>query len=349
MQTTSFGDQVEGTNWDYLLHNRLNFEHKFNDSFRFNIELRNRLFAGQSVTSESGFSQLVDHDNGAIDLTWLVVNTNDMVGVVQVDRAWFEYKTDNWQLSAGRQRVNWGINLYWNNNDLFNTYSLVEFDYEERPGSDAVRVTRLIGDERWIEAAIKVPANDSDFVAALRYAFTLNRYDIKILGGTYKNEYVAGLGWEGNIGNVGFKGESAVFVPEDPKRNTTVSISVSGDYYFPSKLFLTGGYLYQNLETSGITAENIIDRFANGASPKRLMPFDHNFIANAGYPITPLLNVSLMATWSPEVNASFIMNSFSYSIAENWEAAVFGQFFVWYKDEFHNPVNSIFLRVKASF
>ena len=49
-------------------------------------------------------------------------------------------------LRIGRQRINWGVNLAWNPNDLFNAYSLIDFDYQERPGSDAIRFQYYMGD-----------------------------------------------------------------------------------------------------------------------------------------------------------------------------------------------------------
>ena len=37
------------------------------------------------------------------------------------------------------------MNLVWNPNDLFNAFSFVDFDYEERPGSDALRIQKYTG------------------------------------------------------------------------------------------------------------------------------------------------------------------------------------------------------------
>jgi hypothetical protein len=349
MQTTSFGEEVDGTQWDYLFHNRTNIRYRISDNWRATIELRNRIFAGNGVTDNPAFADLVDTDPGAVDLSFVVIDNDDLVGLVQIDRMWMEYSDELWNVTLGRQRVNWGINLFWNNHDLFNTYSLVEFDYEERPGSDAVRITRMLGDENWIEAAVNVPANDSDLVAAIRYAMPLERYDIKLLAGVYQNDLVAGLGWEGNIGDAGFKGEMAYFHAIHDERNDVYSISVSADYYFPSKLFILGGYLYQsNIEATSAgdgTQALILLR----PSAKALMPFEHNLLFNAGYPVTPILNGGLTATWSPDFNATFIMGSLMYSLADNWELSLFGQVFGWYEISFNNPVNAVYLRIKNSF
>jgi hypothetical protein len=349
MQTTSFGEAVDGTQWDYLFHNRVNTRYNFNKKFTAALEFRNRIFAGEAVSNDPEFGALIDDDQGAINLSWLFLDSKNMVGLVQIDRAWVEYNSESWKVMAGRQRVNWGINLFWNNHDLFNTYSLVEFDYEERPGSDAVRVTKILGDEHWLEFAAKYPANDSDVVAALRYAFAMNRYDVKILGGIYNNDIVGGFGWEGNIKDAGFKGEVAYFYSTKDYEDDVLSISISTDYYFKNKLFVTLGYLFQDIELPVQSDDILVGSIANRASAKMLMPFDHNLIINFTYPITPLLNSSVMATWTPVVNASFLMGSLMYSLSDNWELSVFTQSFVWNDTSWNNPVNSIFLRIKNSF
>jgi hypothetical protein len=59
--------------------------------------------------------------------------------------AYLDYTAGKWQFRVGRQRINWGVNLVWNPNDVFNSFSYFDFDYEERPGSDAVRVQYYTG------------------------------------------------------------------------------------------------------------------------------------------------------------------------------------------------------------
>jgi hypothetical protein len=55
-----------------------------------------------------------------------------------IDRMHLSYINGPWEVHAGRQRVNWGRTFVWNPNDLFNNYAFLDFDYEERPGVDAL-------------------------------------------------------------------------------------------------------------------------------------------------------------------------------------------------------------------
>ena len=75
-----------------------------------------------------------------------------------IDRVFLEYNKNDWEVRVGRQRINWGINLAWNPNDVFNAYSFFDFDYEERPGSDAIRIRKYTG----IASSVELAANITD-------------------------------------------------------------------------------------------------------------------------------------------------------------------------------------------
>ena len=84
---------------------------------------------------------------------------DQMVFHIMIDRLYLQWNDDSWQFKVGRQRINWGVNLAWNPNDIFNAYSLYDFDYEERPGTDALRFQKFIGYAGGYEIAIKIADN----------------------------------------------------------------------------------------------------------------------------------------------------------------------------------------------
>ena len=67
-----------------------------------------------------------------------------------LDRAWIDYTRGKLQLRLGRQRINWGTNLVWNPNDVFNTFSYFDFDYEE-DDEDMLKIGRDF------EASLEMP------------------------------------------------------------------------------------------------------------------------------------------------------------------------------------------------
>lgn len=112
---------------------------------------------------------------------------------------------------AGRQRINWGINLVWNPNDLFNAFSYMDFDYEERPGSDAILITWYPSFSSSVGIACKAAKEEKYRTLAAKYRFNLFNCDFQVLAGQAGYDYVLGGGWTGNIGNVSTRGEASWF------------------------------------------------------------------------------------------------------------------------------------------
>jgi hypothetical protein len=350
LQIASFETNFDDILNDNIIHNRLNFKIYPDSNWTIALELRNRILFGETVELIPSYGDLIAVDDGLVDLSWLIVNERSLIFLSQIDRAWLDWSNDSWEVRIGRQRINWGTNLYWNSNDLFNAYSLVDFDYEERPGSDAIRIQKHFENFSSFDVAVKPGNNEDEWIAALKYQFNTSQYDIQLLGGWWNTDIVIGAGWAGNLGMAGFKGELSYF---HPRKNTSetksvISSSLSVDYMFESQLFITGGFLFNSAGISSKlgSAQNL---FFQDLSAKSLMASKYNILLSLTYPFSPLFNGSIVQIYSPGVNSALIMPSIGYSVAENWELAFFGQCFWLELDSFQNIGNSFFLRIKGSF
>ena len=221
MQTVMF-DSLSGPFMnDNLIHNRLNFKGYLNSHITFAAEFRNRLFTGDRVRTDPYYSGTIGHDQGLMDLSWNVLNEPSFFLNSTLDRVWVDFNYGKFQATIGRQRINWSQTLVWNPNDIFNAYSFFDFDYVERPGSDAVRLQYYPGFSSTIELAVKADYNNNVTAAAL-YRFNKWGYDIQFLGGYANSEdLVAGAGWSGAIGSVSFRGEASWFQPAVNFSDTT--------------------------------------------------------------------------------------------------------------------------------
>ena len=114
---------------DNLIHNRLRIKVNFNSRFDAVVEIRNRGFFGQATRSNPNLGKFLNNDTGELDLSFVPYDRRKFVIHSIFDRAYMKYASDKWELRLGRQRINWGVNLAWNPNDLFNAYSLIDFDY----------------------------------------------------------------------------------------------------------------------------------------------------------------------------------------------------------------------------
>ena len=153
----------------------------------------------------------------------------------------------------GRQRINWGISPVWNPNDLFNAFNYLDFDYEERPGADAARFEYYTGSASSIEGAFKLAEDSDEHVGAAIYRFNTSGYDLQFLAGRFQEDWAAGGGWAGNIGEAGFKGEATVFVPSSDAPDTsdvTVSATAAIEYGFQNGWITTASYLLNSAGAS---------------------------------------------------------------------------------------------------
>ncbi|NNF02679.1 MAG: hypothetical protein HKN22_08330 [Bacteroidia bacterium] len=332
---------------DRLIHNRLNFRYN-NKQFSSALEFRNRIFSGQSQMLIDNYSGLVAVDNGIVDLSFLIVDEKEIIVLSQIDRMWINWSNDNWEIRAGRQRINWGMNLFWNSNDIFNTYSIIDFDYEERPGVDALRVQRYFNGMSSAEVSIKPAEEEDEWVIAGKYRFNKWQYDLQIFGAQWYDDYAIGLGWAGNIRSAGFKGELSYFHPRDNKGDGVTSLSLSSDFVFSNGMFTTIGFLFNSAgaDSSFNAARNLFDA---PISAKQLMPSKYSLISNLSYPFSPIINGAVVLIYSPIVNSALVMPSVSYSIDEAWEVAFFAQTFWMETGEWQNLGNGVFLRLKGSF
>ncbi len=332
---------------DNFLHNRLNFNWFPSDNWTYRMGLRTRFFYGEFTRLNPSFQESLDEGGNDI-LNLSLLNIGDKVILHSiVDRAYFQYNRDKLEIRFGRQRINWGINTLWNPNDLFNAFAFTDFDYEERPGSDALRLQYYTGYAGSIELAIKAFDDTNEIVAAGLYKFNKWNYDFQLLAGWSKKDIVLGGGWAGNIKNAGFKGEFSWFNAVDEATKNAFAATISLDYAFSNSLFWMGGVLY-NLAAVNTANTNI---FAFELSARNLYPFEWSVFSSVSYPITPLLSTSVALIYSPVTGHPLFANpTLTYSLAQNLDADLVGQFIFQNSGNGYGSNTQVFyLRIKWSF
>lgn len=348
LQEFSFVEDLDELQWTTFFHNRMNFKYFPTDEITVRFELRNRFYYGDNVNRLTGFSNFISLDNGMVDLSSNIIDDGNLLFNSTVDRALINYTKGNWDITIGRQRVNWGMNLAWNPNDIFNTYNLLDFDYEERPGSDAIRIQYYLGGFSKIEVATKKGRKKDDYILATMYKFNTGSYDIQLITGTYQKDWIFGAGWAGNLKNAGFKGEVSYFIPYENYFNSenVLSASVSIDYGFKKGLYINGSVLYNNYDNQG--SNNLGMLVYTNLSAKNLMPFEFSGFLQLVKEFNPILQGTLSTIYSPTNHSVIIVPSLGYSMAKNWELDFTGQSFLEFKD-YKTLANRFFFRLRWSF
>jgi hypothetical protein len=332
------------------IHNRLNFRWDATEKLTFDLEIRNRLFFGQMVKKFPEYEEMINHDGGFIDMGVIVFSAESWFLHSSIDRAWIDYTFEKWQVRVGRQRINWGINLVWNPNDIFNTYSYFEFDYEERPGTDGVKLQYYTGETSSAELVYKIGHNPDETAVAGMYRFARFNYDFQVLGGWMGKDYVLGGGWSGDIKGGGFRGEVSWFIPRESDNGSweAVVASVSGDYYLQNQIYLHAGILYNSHGTTGDAEGRSF--FSPDISAKMLSLGRYNLFGQISYPFTPLFTGSFSSIMNPCDGSVFLGPTLTYSLSNNLELMVNGQLF--YGDhgtEYGDYGKAIYGRVRWSF
>ena len=334
-----------------LIHNRLNVKWNISKSFTFCLEERNRFYWGELTQLSPQFKEFIAYDNGLVNMSWNIFEGKSYVLNVAIDRVWLDYTQNNFQITLGRQRINWSQTYVWNPNDIFNTYSWFDFDYEEKPGSDAVRFQYFTSPSSKAEIAVRAD-KDQKITAAGLYRFNHWRYDFQALAGFYtQSDLVLGLGWAGQIAKGGFKGEMSWFQPLKHFGDTTGVFlsSMEYDYTFRNSIFIQVEGFYNSNATN--SSNVLINQFNPGLLNAK-NPFLNGFsmFTSISYPVNPLINISLAGIYNPSNCMYFIIPTISFSLMNNLDLSVLAQSFQSYDPALYGSLQtSVYIRLKGSF
>ncbi|MEX2088954.1 MAG: hypothetical protein WEB62_04245 [Bacteroidota bacterium] len=318
---------------DHGLHGRLNTRLYLTTTVTAALEIRARAYYGDAVRRTPQFASAIRSPRELEGLDLFLWESASSVGYAEVDRFWAEWTMENLQITAGRQRIALGTNLVWNPIDLFNPYSILDFDYAERPGSDAVRMQYFLGPLSKIDAAFKPGRTSSRSTAFLSWTGNAFDYDVHVVTGLRGKAWMGGGAWAGDIGGGGFRGE--ILISERPETEAPfpiypdaaaggmVSCAVSGDYTFPNSLYLHVEVLYN---TEGVTTDAAAFRDA-AAALGLLSPARWSLFGELSYSLTPLVRASLFAIQNPSDASRVVVPSVTWSALESIDLTLIGLLF----------------------
>jgi hypothetical protein len=351
MQT--FMNQSVDDNWigSNLIHNRLNFKWLPNESWNVSLELRNRMMTGELLKIYPRYAQILEVDDGYWHLSKNIIDETGVVLNTSIDRLWLSYAAEKWMIRAGRQRINWSQTLVWNPNDVFNPYSYLDFDYEERAGCDAVRFQYFSDVASAAEMAVKIN-HEHEITAMGLYRVNRWGYDWQVIGGVLdSHDWVLGTGWSGQLGKGGFRGEASWFVPmrNNADNQSFVIASVGYDYAFKNSLMLQVEALY-NGNDEAMTGMGLVDFSNSQIGVKQLFMSDVSIFTGLSYTFTPLINGSLSGIINPKNEALIVLPSLNISILNNLELLLSAQFLqAMSADKQEQETTLLFGRLKWSF
>jgi hypothetical protein len=344
--------------FENTVHNRFDSNWFINENLTLSAGLRNRIIIGDNLSSILNYNYIISRDAGLLDLSYTWVNNKSWIGVSQFDRLSIDYTIGKWQFTVGRQRINWGQSFVWNPNDLFNAYSYFDFDYEEKPGTDAIRLQYYMGASRKIEWSTAFN-KERAITSAFLYRFNTHGFDIQFLTGVHQStDYVIGTGWSGSIKGGGFNGELSYYHPFKlgPGKRKAITAVMHYDYTFKNSLQLQFETLFNGFGRKDF-ATGLNELLIEDVTAKNLFPTKFAVFGSGGYRLSPLVTVLISGIYGPRGNFIYFGPSFTYSISDNMILDLIGQYFstdsidslTGNRNEALTIGSSIYLRLKWSF
>jgi hypothetical protein len=218
------------------------------------------------------------------------------------------------------------MNLVWNPNDIFNSYSFLDFDYEERPGMDGVSLIFYPSATSPVTAVYMAGDSAADMRGAALGRANLLGYDLQVLAGYVDNDVCAGAGWSGQIVRAAFRGECTYFHPARDHGLKTVVGSASADYTFPHDIYCQGSFIYNSAGIAGRHGDYAgLD--IPGSTAKRLSPCRWTLFAELSAQVTPLFRIDCPGIINPGDGSGMVGPSCTMSLTEEIDVDFVGQVF----------------------
>ena len=346
LQIWSFPKHFEKLDGSNLLHHRLNSYFNFSKQIRAAVSFRNRLLWGEELRQYPNYSKYLRNPNEWMNLSVVWIQRPDWILHTNTERLWLEYRSNRWNMRAGRQRINWGITTTWNPNDLFNTYNFLDVDYEERPGSEAFVLNYQLNSVSQIETAIDPGKTNQQRIAAVRYNTNYRSTDYQLIIGSYQQRFTAGGGWAGSIGDAGFKGEVQYFM-KSKTESQQWNLSMEVDYALEKGWYLQAGWLWNSTGQR----KNFNDSFpvSQSLSPRRLMPTRNNALLYVMKELNPRFSIQWGLLYAPGSNLLIFFPRIECNLSKNLDVDLVWQSFFAEREEFEALNHRGFLRFRWSY
>jgi len=318
---------------DHLIHARLNTQWYLTGELKAEADIRMRAFYGDTKEHFDGYYEMIRSRHPFAQLDWNMWESPSSLGYAQIDRLWIDYTGGALQATAGRQRIAWGTAFAWNIIDVFNPKDVLDFDYEELPGADALRVQYYTGPVSKIEAAYNPGTTWSGTTLGGLWSLNEWDYDFYLIGGLRRNAWFTGGAWAGDIADGGFRGEALIsqspekFVDKEktlkygsPFYNLphpVVSAVISGDYSFENSLTLTAEAMYNSAGVIEHAALYSADALAAGM----LSPSRWSVYLSASYQPHPLVQASAFTIINPIDGSLLASPQATWSVVTNLDVS----------------------------
>jgi len=242
---------------------------------------------------------------------------------LQVDRLSTKLALPKTYVTLGRQAITFGKTYFWNPLDVFRPFGPVQFDRDYKPGVDALRIDRSLGESTGctLVGVLGDARGLSWFSSAVlgRAYGSWRDWDFTLQGGKIHGGYHFGGGGQGEVGPLEVRAEVAFFQPrhDGPAYELQVPAGLSavvGAGYSSDKLQVQAEYLYNGAGQMPIAQAWPLVR-------EGVLPHASRQVVGAvlSYKVTPLLKPSFGMLVSLSDASLLMLPGLVYSVADEVE------------------------------
>ncbi len=271
-----------------------------------------------------------------LDLDWVVAEGEEVQVQQQLFRAFATVYLGQAQITVGRQRIAWGTGFAWNPTDILNPFNPGAIELGEKAGVDAAYVSVPLGTFSRVEAVVAPGRREGQSSVAARVGTNWREYDVSVMGGYFREDWVVGGDFAGYLGDAGFRGEAAYTVNEGG--DNYVRAILNADYNFPG-----GYYVLAEFYFNGQGSRDKDDYDLTALLSGETFNLAKEYVAvSVGKSITPLLGGALYALVNLDDQSSLVGPSLTYSLGDNLELAASTYLFIGKDDTEFGAQSTVF-------
>jgi len=283
----------------------------FYSSNRFRLDLKGSLFEETSwefsaedvlrYASPGPPPPLSSSDqNRVVDMETSWSGGDHLLNGLLVDRLNLKTATGKLEWVLGRQAIGFGRILLSSPLDVIAPFPPDALDTDVRPGVDAVKCLRYFGTggETGATAVFGEDNDESSYLAT--FTWNIGGTDLLGLGGLLRKRPMIGLGFAGDLGGMGLRGEGVFYDGKDVGKiggdihDDFAVAALEIDYRFDSGLIATAEYLYSGAGVKG--ASDYPKALASAPFREGLayLAGRHSLLASLGYEAHPLVTLNAL-------------------------------------------------------
>jgi hypothetical protein len=313
---------------DSLNRLRLSFDGGWRHSVLVHVDYDNEFHFGNLI-QEPDFDLVHHRQDGAyFDLLHTIVNENHLDWDTSLYRGYLMLRRNNMELTLGRQRIAWGTAHFWSPADVFNPISPLQVESDERQGVDAAQLSvQLPQNLRW--SLVYAPRDGIDrSTEATRLATTVHNFDVSVLGGRFRQDWLAGGDFAGQWGGAGLRGELTYTWRSTSSQPDALRWTFGSDYAINNKWYVLAEYFYNQGQPAGVQPGQPFDPSILLRYTNEIFTLRRHFVsAGARYTVTPLLNLQAYTVVDLQGPSVLFLPVATYNLTANTDLTAGGQIF----------------------